>query len=97
MVDAASGDFEADIAFTLTSDSFAGAWFEFGLDVFQAKSGSDEGMCIEVANPAYVQSQQNNPNKKFVTDCTDMGGGHFVDARPDGVPEVVKPVTCIAP
>jgi len=92
-----NGTFEATIPFTLTADSFAGEFFEFGLDVFQEKSGSDEGMCIEIANPAYVASEKANPNKPFVTDCVDNGGGHFTPKLPEGVPEVIFPVKCFAP
>jgi len=90
------GHFEASIPVTLQTASFSGDWFEFGLDVFQAKSGSDEGMCIEIANPAYVAAEQAKPKPAFNTLCVDNGDGHFSkQGGEDGVPEKVSPVQCI--
>ena len=39
-------------------------WFEFGIDVFQKKSGSDEGMCIEITNPTYNSYEQNHSRRQ---------------------------------
>ena len=44
-------------------------WFEFGIDVFQKKSGTDEGMCIEITSPVQLVEQNNSPPPGFVTDC----------------------------
>jgi len=87
--------FEGTVPITLTTDMFVGEFFELGLDVFQAKSGSDEGMCIEIANPAYVASEQAKQQPAFNADCIDKGGGHFASKLPDGVPETVNTVQCI--
>jgi hypothetical protein len=88
------GTFVMKIPFTATADCFVTAkgWFEFGIDVFQAKSGTDEGMCIEIANPAYIQYEDTVPGHPFVTDC-DMTSFPFKEIA-GGVPEVVHPVTC---
>merc|ERR1712072_1245418 len=32
--------------------------FEFGIDIFQKGSGSDEGMCVEVASDAYITMEK---------------------------------------
>jgi hypothetical protein len=65
-------------------------WFEFGLDVFQKQSGSDEGMCIEVANSQYVHYQMSNPSPPFEMLCKDEGWGHFQSQilKPDPVHNV---------
>jgi hypothetical protein len=89
------GHFELTIPVDVVAGCFSGDWFEFGLDVFQAKSGSDEGMCIEIANPAYVAYQQAKPAPAFNMYCEDHGGGHFTkENMPDGIPEKVSPVEC---
>eukprot|EP00658_Telonema_sp_P-2_P031805 TRINITY_DN23722_c0_g1_i7.p1 TRINITY_DN23722_c0_g1~~TRINITY_DN23722_c0_g1_i7.p1 ORF type:complete len:390 (-),score=94.03 TRINITY_DN23722_c0_g1_i7:443-1612(-) len=90
-----AGSFTVTVPFTLSSESFSGTDFEFGLDVFQGASGSDEGMCIEVANPSYVAEVKAKPTPPFVTYCKDEGHGHFVSTLPSGTPEVVKPVKCV--
>merc|ERR1719421_341306 len=90
------GTFVMTIPFTASEDCFDTSkdWFEFGIDVFQKKSGSDEGMCIEITNPTYNSYEQNNsPPPGFVTDC-DMTKFPFRDTRPNGTPEVTHDVTC---
>ena len=52
--------------------------FEFGIDVFQEKSGSDEGFCLEIASYAYTKYEEHRDQPPFVMDCKDMGDGHFV-------------------
>jgi hypothetical protein len=87
-------DFVLDIPFQLTTADFDAKEFEFGLDVFQKKSGSDEGMCIEIANPTYIAAEQAKQQPPFVTDCKDEGGGHFVSTLPGGTAEVIGDVLC---
>merc|ERR1719473_2165917 len=50
-------DFVLTISFVLDADNFDNAkkWTEWTLDVFQEKSGSDEGMCVEFADNEYVK------------------------------------------
>jgi len=67
-------------------------WFEFGIDVFQAKSGSDEGMCIEISNPTYNAYEFATPSPPFVTDC-DMTSFPFKFVKA-GVAEVSNDDTC---
>ena len=52
----ANGDFTMKIQFTVDARNFGTTkdLFEFGLDVFQKKSGSDEGMCIQVESDKFV-------------------------------------------
>jgi len=89
--------FEASIPVTLTEDMFSGDYFEMALDVFQEKSGSDEGMCVEISNPSYVAYLKAIPSPPFNMFCTDSGGGHFVSKLPGGVPEKVSSVTVASP
>jgi hypothetical protein len=65
----------------------------FGIDVFQAKSGSDEGMCIEITNPTYNAYEFATPSPPFVTDC-DMAKGMPFPGVKGGVAEVSHDVTC---
>merc|ERR1740130_269546 len=51
-------NFVLDISFQLTTADFDVKDFEFGLDIFQKKSGSDEGMCLEIANPTYIAKEE---------------------------------------
>jgi len=81
--------------FPITPTMFtAQGWFEFGLDIFQKSSGSDEGMCIEVANPAYV-SYIDTPRpfgSPFVLECKPGDWGHFMSDP--NYPEIVSDATC---
>ena len=56
-------DFVMTVPFKLDSDNFDSAkkWTEWTLDVFQEKSGSDEGMCVEFADNEYVQYEMAKP------------------------------------
>lgn len=86
--------FYLDIAFQLNAGSFSDqGWFEFGLDVFQKGSGSDEGMCIEIFNQAYATYETTHPQPPpgFVTYCEDQGWGHF---KKDTIPERLFSVDC---
>jgi hypothetical protein len=89
------GTFVMTIPFTASENCFDTSknWFEFGIDVFQAKSGSDEGMCIEITNPTYNAYEAATLSPPFVTDC-DMTSFPFKDTRPKGTPEVTHDVTC---
>ena len=86
---------EAGLSVTANENCFDTSknWFEFGIDVFQAKSGSDEGMCIEITNPTYNAYEAATLSPPFVTDC-DMTSFPFKDTRPKGTPEVTHDVTC---
>jgi hypothetical protein len=88
------GTFVMKIPFTATAPCFDTSknWFEFGIDVFQAKSGSDEGMCIEISNPTYNTYETNLLNPPFVTDC-DMTKFPFPEVK-GGVQEVTHDVVC---
>ena len=72
-------DFVMTVPFTLDSDNFVAAskWNEWTLDVFQQKSGSDEGMCVEFADNEYVQYEIAKPSPKFEDLCVDNGDGTF--------------------
>ena len=91
----AGGKFSLEIPFILPQDSFFGDDFEFGIDVFQDKSGTNEGMCIEVASPAYITQERLKLSPPFVAYCTDLGGGHFKSTMPQGTPEVTQPVPIV--
>lgn len=89
-----NGKFVLTVDFDLSSNCFdeTKGFFEFGIDVFQKGSGSDEGMCIEVSNPAYVAYEENNPDPPFVTDC-EMTHFPFLPVA-GGVKEVEHDVVC---
>ena len=89
------GTFVMTIPFVAASPCFDTTknWFEFGIDVFQAKSGSDEGMCIEISNPTYNTYEMDQPSPPFVTDC-DMTKGLPFPWVAAGVPEITHDVTC---
>ena len=89
------GTFVMTIPFTAGATMFdlKKDWFEFGIDVFQAKSGSDEGMCIEITNPTYNAYEFATPSPPFVTDC-DMAKGMPFPGVKGGVAEVSHDVTC---
>merc|ERR1711998_801117 len=78
------GDFTMKIPFQLTSDYFnttgSKNWFEFGIDVFQKSEGSDEAMCIEVANSQYTAYMESKAG--FTWDCKDNGDGTYTP-QPD--------------
>jgi hypothetical protein len=88
------GTFVMTIPFIAASPCFDTSknWFEFGIDVFQAKSGSDEGMCIEISNPTYNAYETATLSPPFVTDC-DMTKFPFLPVS-GGVKEVTHDVTC---
>lgn len=89
------GTFVMTIPFTAGATMFdlKKDWFEFGIDVFQAKSGSDEGMCIEITNPTYNAYEFATLSPPFVTDC-DMTKGMPFPGVKGGVAEVTHDVTC---
>lgn len=73
-----SGGFSMEVEFDVTADAIgAGGFFEFGVDVFQQGSGSDEGMCVEVASKQYEVYEENKPSPPFVMYCFDNGDGTF--------------------
>jgi hypothetical protein len=88
-----NGAFSMRVPFDITAASFEATkgWTEFGLDVFQKQSGSDEGVCIEVANMPYINYEEHNVGHPFVTYCSDNGNGTFTKHTQ---PEVVFPVDC---
>lgn len=83
--------FRLDIPFTFPAASISGSLLEFGLDIFMDKS-ADEGMCVEVANPAYVAAMKAKVSPPFVDYCVDEGGGRFVKKT---IPIVPKPAVCL--
>ena len=75
-------DFTLEVEFPLTEGSFirGSQFFEFGVDVFQASSGADEGMCIEISNEIYVKYEEDKPvppGPAFDMNCDDHGDGTF--------------------
>jgi len=72
-------DFVMTVPFTLDSHNFDSAtkWTEWTLDVFQEKSGSDEGMCVEFADNEYVKYEIAKPSPIFEDFCIDNGDGTF--------------------
>ena len=75
-------DFTLEVEFPLTEGSFirGSNFFEFGVDVFQASSGADEGMCIEISNEIYVKYEEDKPvppGPAFDMNCDDHGDGTF--------------------
>lgn len=96
-------NFEIVAQFTLDADVFGPAgsgWFEFGLDVFQKGSGSDEGMCLEVESIEYATYEENDPSPPFVMYCKDNGDGtftpdtHAIEPKPVPSPACNEPGTC---
>jgi hypothetical protein len=88
-----AGNFQLTVPITVTEDAVVGGNVEFGIDVFQKGSGSDEGMCIEIASKSYVKEQQAKPSPPFNMYCTDNGDGSFTSHMPNGLPEKITPVT----
>lgn len=87
--------FGMHVPFTLPQGAFSSqGWMEFGLDVFQEASGSDEGFCIEIANDAYLHFEQTKPQPPpgFVAYCIDESWGHYVNKT---TPEVVHRADCV--
>lgn len=87
--------FGLNIGFVLPPGCFTSqGWFEYGLDVFQKKSGSDEGMCIEVVNPTYLHYEETTPQPPpgFVMLCEPGAYGHFTSKT---IPEPVENVDCV--
>lgn len=86
-------EFGIDVDFTLPDAAFTSqGWMSFTLDVFQEKSGSDEGFCVSVSNPDFVAYEsKTSPPPGFVTYCKDTGYGHFVK---DQQAEIVWDVDC---
>ena len=67
---------------------------EFGLDVFREASGTLEGLCIEIANPVYVNYQETHvqPAPGFDTLCPQPKPyGHWTKGT---TKEVVRQTTC---
>jgi len=90
-LDPATGSFKISVSIQLDAASVQGDLIEWGLDIFQGKSGSDEGMCIQIASDAYVQMVQPKASPPFVTYCEDEGHGIF---KKKTIPEKVGPVVC---
>lgn len=79
-------DFKIVASFEVTADNIgADNFFEFGLDVFQQGSGSDEGMCIEIADIEYLAYEKSKPDPPFEMMCRDNGDGTFTPV-PGGIP-----------
>jgi hypothetical protein len=72
-------DFVMTVTFVLDANNFdvAMKWTEWTLDVFQEKSGSDEGMCVEFSSIEYVNYLQTKQDPPFVDLCVDRGDGTF--------------------
>ena len=51
-------------------------------------------MCIQISNPAYAKAMAAKTSPPFVTDCTDLGGGHFAPCHPT-CKEIVYPAVCL--
>lgn len=79
-------DFAMVVPFTLSQGDFDGTWFDFTLDVFQEASGTDEGMCVQISNPAYAKYLAGRSDPKFDILCQPHPYGHFTsDTMPDPV------------
>jgi hypothetical protein len=62
------GSFTLDVGFTASAALFNTndkTRFEFAVDVFQAKSGSDEGMCVQVASTPYMNDMRAKASPEF--------------------------------
>lgn len=91
-------NFILEISFELTSDAIGSdGWFEFGIDVFQQKSGSDEGFCLEIASVAYTKYEEDRNLPPFVMECKDEGNGHFIKDVHTIVPKAIPSPSCSGP
>jgi len=91
-IDASSGAFTIKVSgIVLDASSVQGDVIEWGLDIFQDKSGSNEGMCVQVASDAYVKMVQPKASPPFVTYCADQGHGVFVKKT---IPDPVHTAQC---
>lgn len=92
-IDFETGAFLMTIPFTLSEGNFESnlGWFEFGIDVFQEAAGTDEAMCVEVANIPYREAMQAKEHPKFEQYCVDEGMGHFI---PQTIDTVVNEAEC---
>jgi len=78
-LDASSGAFTLTIpALVLDPSSVQGNVIEWGLDVFQERSGSKEAMCIQIASDDYVKMVQPKASPPFNLYCVDEGHGVFM-------------------
>lgn len=44
-------------------------WIMFGIDVFQASSGTNEAFCLEVTDTKYAVMMEEHTTKPFETYC----------------------------
>jgi hypothetical protein len=80
-----NGTFVMEITFDAAAANFLPThvgFFEFGIDVFQEKSGTNEAMCIEVESVEYAAYEELKPSPPFVIYCVDQGDGHFTPSVP---------------
>jgi hypothetical protein len=87
--------FTLNIKFTLDAGAFgAGKFLEWGLDVFQQQSGSDEAMCIEFADKEYLAHEESVPSPPFVDLCIDNGDGTFTNKTVPVPTHVIPAPSC---
>ena len=91
-------NFILEISFDLVAAAIGSdGWFEFGIDVFQQKSGSDEGFCLEIASLAYTKYEEHRDQPPFVMECKDEGNGHFIKDVHTIVPKAIPSPQCGGP
>ena len=93
------GSFTLDVGFTASAALFNTndkTRFEFAVDVFQAKSGSDEGMCVQVASTPYMNDMRAKASPPFNILCKDNGDGSFTGLPAPGKAMPVFPVVAPA-
>jgi hypothetical protein len=73
-----SPDFTLKVPITLDAASVQPPFVEWGLDIFQNPSGSDEAMCIQVSSDAYVNEVKSKVSPPFDMYCVDEGNGNFI-------------------
>jgi len=86
-----SGGFTFRITLAFPAASVTGGLIEFGIDVFMDQN-AHEGMCVEVANPAYIDTVKNKVSPAFEIYCYDNGDGTWVEHHHGIVPQ---PAVCL--
>ena len=90
-----NGGFVFTPSFEITADAIGSNGFvEFGIDVFQEKSGTDEGMCVQLASKPYVEYVESRPSPPFQMQCRDLGNGHFIPDVHRIVPTPIASPSC---
>jgi len=85
------GKFTLTIASTLDATSVADGKVDWGLDVFLGAGGSDEAMCIGIANGKYIEESKAS-SEGFEAYCKDNHDGTFTKVA--AYPDPTAPVKC---